>query len=109
MDLFYPTILEVAVTSSSPSIGDFVDGNVVHPLLLPDPLGKKRDTSGVFKRIGPEKADNKYMYVFHKPVPASDARNNHGLDTLVAVERELPMVVKDFKVPAKFFPDTVSW
>ena len=51
------------------------------------------------------------MYVFDKPVPASDARKNHGFDTLVAVERELPMVVKAFKecaIPEKFFPDTVG-
>ena len=68
-------------------------------------------TSGVFKRIGSGKANNKYMYVFHKPVPASDAKKDHGFNTLVVVDEELPMVVEAFKkfaIPEKFFPDTVG-
>uniref|UniRef100_A0A1X7UNZ6 Uncharacterized protein n=1 Tax=Amphimedon queenslandica TaxID=400682 RepID=A0A1X7UNZ6_AMPQE len=93
------------------SICDFVPGNVPHPYLLPDSLDKQRDTSGVFKHIGPGKADNNYMYVFHKPVPASDAKRSHGLAKLVTVTEQLPMVVKTFEkfiVPQKFFPNTVG-
>uniref|UniRef100_A0A1X7TS52 Uncharacterized protein n=1 Tax=Amphimedon queenslandica TaxID=400682 RepID=A0A1X7TS52_AMPQE len=111
VDLFSPTILEVAVTSFSPFICDFIPARVVHPSLLPDSLEGKRDTSGVFKRIGTGTADNNYMYVFDKPVPASDAKKSHGLGKLGTTTEHLPMVVKTFEkfiVPQKFFPDTVG-
>ena len=111
MDLFRPTILEVALVRNSPSILDEIPPAVVHHDLSPDSLGGVRNISGVFKRVGSDMARNKYIYMFDKPVPASETNNKHGFDKLVKTEvplQVLPETFAKFKTPEKFFANTVQ-
>ena len=111
VDLFRPTILEVALVCNSPAILDEIPAAVVHYDLSPDTLGGVRNISGVFKRVGSGIASNKYMYMFQKPVPASNATKKHGFEKLVKTHMSAPTTpvnFQQFKVPQQFFADTVQ-